>query len=495
MPPARRLGDPRPVRARATRLIRLLPFVLTFAGCNCGDQLAILNASVVVKPMTLDFGKVGLGGTKQMQLSLHNKGSFVLNIKGFSANAPFIAPTEMATLAPGGTSTVSAGFLPTELGDKMATLTISTNDPKAPSVTVPMTGTGIQASVKVDPPVVDFGEQLWNSTFVAPSVTVTVSNPGTDNFDCTAVNLTEDGGGAFKMTPMTVVKTYKPNDSATFVVTFNPKVMGSVSGAVHINTTAPDGADITVPLKANAVGPVMKVCGNIENMPEMCTDMGHPILKFLIDKNMTQSGSVRVENTGNRDLTIGSVLITGPSSAFSFMPSAPSMSSIVVMPNQSTPWSVTFAPIDYMFDSFIMTFATDAAVPTQSIRIEGRVKQPTIQVVPSRITMSIGGMVTTSQVPVGIFNCGDTPLMLGAITMMQTAGPVAGALSIDSAPIAGTLIQPQTCTTNPPNVPAGATFNVDFNAMANGTYMGTVTVPSDDPLNPTSTVSVLATKS
>jgi hypothetical protein len=102
--------------------------------------------------------------------------------------------------------------------------------------------------------------------------------------------------------------------------------------------------------------------------------------------------------------------------------------------------------------------------------------------------------VTTSQIPVSIYNCGDTPLILGNIMSMQTSGPVGGALTIDSAPSVGTAIPPQACPTTPPSGPAGATFNVDFNGSTNGSYGGTVTVPSNDPITPSAVVSVLVTK-
>jgi hypothetical protein len=58
--------------------------------------------------------------------------------------------------------------------------------------------------------------------------------------------------------------------------------------------------------------------------------------------------------------------------------------------------------------------------------------------------------------------------------------------------MSGTVIQPQpACTMGA----EGAHFDVVFATMTNGQYAATVSIPSDDPLNPTITVNVQGTKS
>jgi hypothetical protein len=445
----------------------------------------------------LDFGKVGLGGTKSLPLTIHNKGAYSLKIESFVTDAPFIGPTTTPTLAPGASVMVDVRFLPTALGDQAGQLSIATSDPKAKSVVVPLSGTGIQASVTVDPAMLDFGDVLFNAATQPMSLMVKVTNPGTDSFMLTSLQLTDSGSGAFTLDPGMAQKAYGPGESNTFSVSFLPKAMGLVTGAVHIQTTAPNGADITVPLRGKAVGPVMQICANLDGMPETCTtNGGHPILHFVVDHAMTGGGQIRVLNTGDRDLTIAQTLVTGNAPSFMFTPSAPSMSTTVIMPGQDSKWQVTFAPPAYAFESFILSFVSDAQPPTGSLRIDGRVKQPTIRVCPTMVTMSVAGNPNPMMVPVSIYSCGDTPVVLGMISSMQTGGPVP-ALSIDSAPNPGTSITPQSCATDPctSGMASPATFNIDFAGSTNGTYMSTVVVPSNDPTSPMVTITVKATKS
>jgi centrosomal CEP192-like protein len=474
-------------------IVSLLPF----SACTCQDTINQLNASVVVEPAMLDFGKVGLDSTKTVKLTIRNKGSFPLDVESFSAGTPFLAPTSTVAkmrIQTASSIQVSVGFHPSQLGPAMDQLEFSTSDPKSKAVTVPLVGIGIQASVKVEPSMIDFGDVLYNSMTTAKSAMITISNPGTDNFDVTAIDLDADPAGSFTVDPMMAKKTYGPGQSASFAVSFLAKGLGAVQGAIHVKTTAPDGADITVPLTAKGVGPVINLCAALDGEMETCTmNGGHPRLVFHVDKDATGGGKVRVINTGDRDLTISSVLLSGPHTAFSFSPNAPSASSTVIMPNQDSTWTVTFAPHSYMYESFFMSFINDSASHDgSSVVVEGHVKQPTILVMPERVTFTLAGSASMGSVPVQIYNCGDRPLTLGAISFMQTGGPAGGALSASALPASGTTIPPQSCM--PALDPAGAMLKVDFMPSQNGIYMGTVTIPSNDPIRPTVDVTVTAAK-
>jgi hypothetical protein len=92
---------------------------------------------------------------------------------------------------------------------------------------------------------------------------------------------------------------------------------------------------------------------------------------------------------------------------------------------------------------------------------------------------------------VRIKNCGDYALVIGSdVTIRQLTGP-AMALSLENAPRAGAMVMPQNCMVDPP----GLEFFVVFETMTNGNYSAEVTIPSNDPTEPSVTVMVGATKS
>jgi hypothetical protein len=472
------------VRRTIVSLLALLPSV---TGCNCDDNLGALKASVQVMPSQLDFGSLEIGSMKQLPLTLKNVGTFTLTIDSYTADAPFIAPSETGTIATGTTATVLVGFKPTALGAAMGNLVIVDSYMKVPMVTVPLTGTGIQAAVKVDPLMIDFGDVLWDprpmpgTTTVALHRTVTVTNPGTDKFDLTSIALVDDGGGTFTMNPMGVQKTYAPNDSASFDVAYYPKALGATTGKVEIKTNAPGGADIMVSLAANAVGPVLQICAKTSSQTaETCTTNGAlPHLQFQVDPHGMDSGSFRVLNTGTRPLTISQTYLAIPmQGALTFNPAIPSSTPIIVMPNGSTSWTVTYAPPDFSSTAVVIGFVSDSVfAQPNSLRIDGRVRSPTIEVDPEIATFNLFAG-TPSDTTVRIHDCGDSPLTLGTISGMQTSGQM-GAISFQNLPSNMTL-QPE----NPCPGAGGVGFVIHVGAAPAGMYTAEVNVPSDDPNRP-----------
>ena len=470
-------------------------FALTISSCNCDEGLARLNAAIEVEPEQIDFGKVAVGTQLQRPLTIRNKGDFRLNIEGFSAEAPFIAPVASSSLAVGQSFMVEVGFQPTELGSQTGVLVITSDDKEAPRVEVPLVGEGIQAAVLVDPLTVDFGEVLLNRETVALTRDVTVTNPGTDSFELTAIELPEDGGGDFSMDPMTIVGTFAPGESRSFQVTYLASARGPRTGSVILKTTAPDSAELMVTLLARAVGPGIDICAAKQNETEVCASSGDaPILNFgLVPINGTAEGYLRIQNTGDRDLTLFSYSLAGEAGEFAFAPPPESTSNIVIGPGQDTQINGTYQPADYVFDSVIAIFNTDAPTGSPaSAQVRGGVGRPDIDAVPLAITMSLLSG-TRQQVTVRLYNCGQEPLTLSQdVTINQTSGP-APAFSLMNAPPAGTTIDPQDCEMTP-RPPEGANFTVVFETSTSGFYNAEIPLASNDPVDDPLTVTLEGSK-
>lgn len=477
------------------RLLIIACFPL--ASCTCDDELGELNSAIEVIPPELDFGMVARDFEKDLPLTLKNKGLFPLTVDMFAASAPFLPPTVTSTIIGTGSQVkVMAGFKPSELGMQEGMLEIHSDDPKAPVVTVPMRGIGIEAAVKVDPSVVDFGEVLWLQNSALEMRTVTVSNPGSDSFDLTALELADAAMGSFALDPGDAMKTYAPGESGTFVVSYRPNARVMVEGSVRIATTTRMAPEIIIPLRGKGVGPEINICAQPPGGMETCTERGEiPRLHFDdIPINTAAMGTIRVKNTGDRDLTIINAMPTSNAPEFTYSPSIPAMN-LVIPPGMEDSWSVTYSPIDYAFDAVLLAFASNDArspmVVPRSVDIRGGVRSPRIRVQPGSLTFSHTGNVEHGETHVRIYNCGGENLTItNNVQMNQTGGP-GPALSLMNGPTAGTTIMPQPMCDQGP---AGAEMIVVFDTMTDGNYTGEVEIDSNDPTMMQTIVRVTASK-
>lgn len=467
---------------------------LTLGGCNCDETFVGLQGALEVEPAAVDFGKIPVGGEGQQTLTLRNTGTFVLTVEGVAATAPFVGPTLTTTLAPGLTTELVAAFRPTAIGDATGTLTIRTDDPDAPATEVPLIGEGIEAAVRVEPLVVDFGEVLWVASTERVSQTVTITNPGTDSFELTAAELTDDAAGAFGFDPGPVVRTFGPGDSDTFEVSYLPVAMGPAMGSVRLQTTAQTAPEVVVTLRGTAVGPVMEVCAGLTGN-EACTAAGvNPEVDFgEVALGSMSTGAIRIKNTGDRDLIAQGQLLGAPGE-IAFAPSFTALGEFTVPAASEQLVDVTYAPTDYMFDAVNVAIGSNAAqLPSQVVPVRGEVPRPKIEVLPRALNFRLQGGSDMAQAPVRIINCGSLDLTVTqAITVTQTAGPTQGAFRLTGVPAPGTTVAPSAACDQ---TATGPQFMVVFEPGADGQYEAQIPIQSDDPSEGTVVVELVGVKS
>lgn len=461
-------------------------------GCNCDDDFVALKGSLDVNPEMADFGKVPVGGQGVQTLTLKNTGSFTLTIEGFTAGAPFIAPVLTTTIAPGRSIEVEVSFRPTEVGLASGSLIITTDERDAADTEVPVMGEGIEAAVRVEPLVVDFGEVLWVTNTEVMAREVTITNPGTDSFELTTLELSADAGGAFGLDPKSAVTTFGPGDTQTFEVTYLPVAMGAAMGSVRIVTTTPTMPEIVVTLLGSAVGPVMEVCAGPTGT-EACTAASEtPAIDFgpVALSNMA-SGAIRILNTGNRELTVQGQLLGAPGE-INFAPSFMALGTFTVPAESEQLVDVTYVPTDYMFDAVNVAIGGNAAQrPSQVVPVRGEVPRAKIEVLPRSLNFRVQGSVPTTQAPIKIINCGTLDLTITQpIIVNQTGGP-GRSFSAMNPPAQGTVIPPSPVCDQ---TAQGPQFMLIFSPSTVGQYSAEIDITSDDPSEGTVTVQIIGTK-
>ncbi|HKY33808.1 MAG TPA: S8 family serine peptidase [Candidatus Polarisedimenticolia bacterium] len=112
-------------------------------------------ADIDVQPAALLFPDTFAGFGSTLPITVHNRGSIVLNVTGAAATGPFavdVSPLP-AGLPDDGTLTLAVTFLPPGGGPFTGSVTIDSDDPDEPSVTIPLSGLGvIPPEIDVAPP-------------------------------------------------------------------------------------------------------------------------------------------------------------------------------------------------------------------------------------------------------------------------------------------------------------------------------------------------------
>jgi hypothetical protein len=104
------------------------------------------SPNIELSELALDLGSVAVGFTGQASLKVRNTGADVLVVSGIVPDDPlFTASPETFSLQPGGIEDVLVSFLPTTLGPSATTLSISSNDPVNPVLSVSVSGTARSA--------------------------------------------------------------------------------------------------------------------------------------------------------------------------------------------------------------------------------------------------------------------------------------------------------------------------------------------------------------
>lgn len=114
----------------------LIPVTLTVTGA----------ANITVEPASLAYGDVFVGGSSVQNVTVSNTGTDLLTVSGLSIGNPgFSVSGAGFALAPGEEQVVPVTFLPTAVQAYAANLTIQSDDPDDPIVTVPLAGNGVAA--------------------------------------------------------------------------------------------------------------------------------------------------------------------------------------------------------------------------------------------------------------------------------------------------------------------------------------------------------------
>lgn len=251
----------------------------SLANCSCEQQtkkrfpkIEVLDA-MGAERTAVDFGQVQLNVTATQQVRVRNSGNVALTVSKveFSKPALFgITTTLPASIDVNGESDLAFTFTPTQPDIReTGTVTLTSDDPDRPTVTLSLAGTGVTAVAVVQPTALAFGEVYVNES---KALGLTLTNTGSNDLVISDARFTAATPASITGNLAPLKTTLKAGESASTMVTFAPTAPDAVAAAIEIVLPAALGTK-TVPITAQGIKAVPRLCFKYDDSPmENCTD-------------------------------------------------------------------------------------------------------------------------------------------------------------------------------------------------------------------------------
>ena len=208
-----------------------------------------------VTPMSVNFGNVKLGGTSEKTATIKNTGTsdlLISNISITGSNASEFSQTNDCTTIPaGGSCTVTVTFTPAPpFGKKGATVSISSNDPKKPTLNVKISGNAPPPKISATPMSVGFASVMVGGT---STKTITIKNTGASDLVISDISITGSNASEFSQT--NDCTTVPSGGSCTITGTFTPAPPFAKKGAtISVSSNDPIKPTLNVKISAQSYG-------------------------------------------------------------------------------------------------------------------------------------------------------------------------------------------------------------------------------------------------
>jgi hypothetical protein len=219
--------------------------VVTTSGLSTGTATVgpisiAISPRIAVGPASLDFGVVGPGQSGVLTLTLNDKGNGPLRVSALrvsSSDYSVSAPQAPLSVAAGARVAVTVTFNPSSAGARPGTLTVASDDPANPVLTIPLSGfaaTSLASRFDADASRVDFGSVTAGQS---KDTAFTVRNTGGAALVISSVT---SSNPAF--TAIAPVAPIRVEAGAQQVVTlrFSPTAAGAQSGTITFASNDPD---------------------------------------------------------------------------------------------------------------------------------------------------------------------------------------------------------------------------------------------------------------
>jgi len=436
---------------------------LTVQGSD-GAAPAVVNLSatavapapqISLSSSSVQFGTVGIGSTSNLNLTISNTGNADLTVSVISlTGAEFSVSgiTTPKTIVAGQSAQLGLSFQPKVGGAAAATLSITSNDPANPTMSVALAGTGSTATIgqlQANPASVSFGSVNAGGNATQQII---LNNTGTAAVQISSIAAS---GAGFSVNGITTPFTLNATATATLNVVFAPTTGGSASGSVTVTSNATN-SPLTISLSGTVAQPGLTIAPA-------------SFAYGSVTDGQTKSQTFTLTNTGATSLTISQLSVSGAGYSLSGL-ATPS----TIAAGASATFSALFAPTTAGSLPGTITITSNAPGSPSTVALSGT---------------GVAGTVTLSANPTslafGNVNAGTTSSKSVTLTNSGTAN-----VTISQVTVSGKDVTTSGVTTPVTLAPGqNQTLNVAFKPTAAETVSGNVTVTTTQGTNTVVSVS------
>jgi hypothetical protein len=266
----------------------------------------------------LNFGSTCSNEPVSKELQICNQGKALLQVTGITSSSSRYAvatpnPGYPMDITEGNCQTLEVTFTPNAPGTANATLTIASNDPAFPTVTVNLTGSSGAPDVEVTG-----SGQFGNvCATVAEERTISVCNTGSCPLNVTSAIVVQQGSDA-ACTDFTIINnpfagSVDGGSCVPLTVKYTPTSLGSQSCRLKVTSDDPDEPAVYIPLTGNTPSPLITVT----------PDQFFPATVIQSVGACQSSLLFPVANTGTCPATVQSITIGGENASNYSLAGAP----------------------------------------------------------------------------------------------------------------------------------------------------------------------------
>jgi hypothetical protein len=281
------------------------------------------SAGLTSSPASLNLGNVNVGSSSSQTLTLTNNSSTNVTISKVATTGTEFSASPLTvpfTLAAGKQASLRLSFNATSMGPATGSLTVTSNASN-PTLTVALSGTGMQPQISVIPTSISFGSVALG---VSNTQTLTVRDSGNANLIVSQATI---AGTGFSMSGPTLPVTVTPGQSAAFTVRYSPGTAASSTGTISIGSNAPH-SPLAVPLNGAGVSQSLQLSANPSSLA-----FGN------VTEGTSGKESVTLTNTGNSSVSVSKVTSVGTYFSVSGLATP-----VTLAPGQTASFSAAFAP-------------------------------------------------------------------------------------------------------------------------------------------------------
>ena len=308
------------------------------------------STGLTSSPASLNLGNVNVGSSNSQTLTLTNTSSRTVTIsKVATTGTEFGASTLTVpfTLAAGKQVSLKLTFNATSMGAATGSLIVTSNATN-PTLTVALSGTGMQPQISAVPATISFGSVAVG---VSNTQTLTVRDSGNANLIVSQATI---AGAGLSITGPTLPVTVAPGQSTVFTVRYSPGTAGSSTGTISIASNAPH-SPLAVPLSGAAVSQSLQLSANPSSLA-----FGN------VTQGTSSKESVTLTNTGNSSVSVSKLSPAGNYFSISGL-----VTPVTLAPGQTASFSAVFAPTTTGTFTGSVSVASTAANSPLSVSLSG----------------------------------------------------------------------------------------------------------------------------